>query len=188
MIDLDRSGWHTPPQTPRGALARSLLHRMQDYRRRRRLRGRLGRFLSWVFGRRLRHGATRRVLLCGRRAYKVPRCLCGLTPFLRGWLANRDEAQTWRAVSKFYVCKPGEAPPAERLAPVLGTWLGGIVLVMARCEELTQADAKAYIFAEQDLIARDSPAAFDWERYCTDLHPGNLGRYEGRIVCLDYSV
>lgn len=179
-----------PPPTPdpEGDLARSLMDRMHEYRRRHHARQRVHRVMLRVFGRRYRHGVTRVVVLTGASAYKVPRFDSGLTLFLTGWLANRQEARKWVSASRLYV--QGDKPyphPTTRLVPVRRTLLCGLLLVMARAEELTQEEGKAFITAEAEHAKSDPDSAFDWGYWAPDLHPANLGRYEGQIRCLDYS-
>ena len=128
------------------------------------------------------------VALVGRRAYKVPRFDSGLTIFLMGWLCNRQEARKWVAASRLYVQGERAYPhPATRLVPVRRILLWGLLVVMERAEELTQEEGRAYIVAEAEHAKRDPDSAFDWGYWAPDLHPANLGRYQGEIRCLDYS-
>lgn len=170
-----------------GTMAESLKARMRDYHQRFRKRQRVHNLMLRVFGRRYRYGVTRAVVLTTRVAVKVPRFDSGLTIFLMGWLANRNEATKWRAATTLYVRRsPLEPHPSTQLAPVRRTWLGGLVLVMARCQELTREDGQTYIDGQRQQALDDPDRAFDWDYWCGDFHHGNLGRYQGRIVCLDY--
>lgn len=169
-------------------LARSLLNRMQDYQRRHRAKHRVHRAMRWLFGRRYRHGVTRMVALGGGSAYKVPRFDSGLSLFLTGWLANRQEARKWYSVNHLYEHREGSGPhPRDRLVPVRRTLFWGLLLVMQRCQEVTQADGKAYIDEQAEQAKNDPDTAFDWQYWAPDLHPANLGRLNGEIRVLDYS-
>lgn len=179
-----------PPPTPdpEGDLARSLMDRMQEYKRRHNARQRVHRVMLRVFGRRYRHGVTRMVVLTARSAYKVPRVDNGLTIFLIGWISNRKEARNWVAASRLYDHGVHTSPhPKDMLVPVRRTRFWGLLLVMERAEELTKEEGKAFITAQAEQAKDDPDAAFDWGYWAPDLHPANLGRYEGTIRCLDYS-
>ncbi len=170
-----------------GALADSLKQRMRDYQQRFRAKRRVHNLLLRVFGRRYRYGCTRAVVLTSTFAYKVPRFDSGFTIFLMGWLANRNEASKWRQATTLYVRRsPLEPHPSTRLAPVRRTWFCGLLLVMVRCQEVTREDGQAYIEAQALQLTEEPELAFDWDYWCGDFHPANLGRYQGRMVCLDY--
>ncbi len=173
-----------PDTDAEGELARSLLDRWRQHRARQRVHW----LMLRVFGRRYRHGVTRMVVLTSRTAYKVPRFDRGLTTFLTGWLANRNERRNWVSASRNYVQGNRLYPhPITRLVPVRRTLLWGLLLLMERAEELTQEEGKAYIAAEAEHAKSDPDSAFDWGYWAPDLHPANLGRYGGTIRCLDYS-
>lgn len=118
----------------------------------------------------VRTGITRTVILTRRYAVKVPslrkHCVGGLRGrlygFASGILANDSERQ-WSG----YEGWSGQA------APVLRSWLGGLVQVYPRCDPL--------------------PADFDGHLPKLDPNPGdmkpdNFGVLDGRIVRLDYDM
>lgn len=143
--------------------------------------------MRWLFGKGYRHGVTRIVVLTGTSAVKFPRLDCGLTMFLIGWLSNRKERQYWDH-ARSWECTKGDyhQDPCLHLAPVRRLYLWGLVIVMARCEEITREEGREFIKTE---VAPSShmPGMFNWHYWCTDQHSANFGRFEGRIVCFDYS-
>lgn len=176
------------PQDPEAELAHSLVGRMKRYRKTHRHRSRVQRFMRFVFGQRnYRHGVTRMVILTKRYAIKMPRLDSGFSLLLTGWLGNRQENKCWQH-AKGWKCTKGDVhnDPQLHLAPVYRMYFLGLVLVMGRCKEITQEEGKAFIEAEVKGSATRE-GTFDWTYWCTDHHSGNFGRYEGRIVCLDYT-
>lgn len=144
--------------------------------------GRFLRLLLWVVGffpaLEVRQGVSRFVILTPTRAYKFAKCHNGLTAFLRAWVDNRSERLSWHAALELYVPNgTEEALPVELLCPVLRSWALGLLIVMPRCELVDRDDAHA--FAERH--------AGDYAPYTSDLHPGNFGVLDGRIVCVDYA-
>lgn len=113
-----------------------------------------------------RHGCTRTVLLLHTWAIKVPSCRMGLTEFLMGWCDNREEAHKWRY--------RGYWPVQDLMCPVLCCLLFGLVLVMRRAEEV----------AFEELLNTELALL---KNVTADLHSGNVGRLEGRLVVLDYA-
>lgn len=184
--NLDHSAVSSLPASPEGEAAVELLEKLHDYHRRHRARRRWERVLRFVFRRRYRHGVTRIVVLGRRTVVKVPRFDQGLTLFLLGWLANRSERQKWGHARSW---KPDPAhpdhDPALHLAPVRGMYLWGLVLLQARCEEITVEEGKTFI--DREVVPSPyTPGMFDWTYWSGDRHSANFGRYEGRIVCFDY--
>lgn len=121
---------------------------------------------SWA----IRRGITRTVLLTRRYAIKVPswrgHCEGGtrgkLAGFARGILANQSESQ-W---CDFHDWGGG-------VAPVLRSWLGGIVQVYPRCELLPD-----------DFIG--PLPALDPDP--GDIKADNFGLLNGRMVRIDYDM
>lgn len=113
-----------------------------------------------------RHGCTRTVLLVGTWAIKAPSCRMGLTEFLMGWCGNREEAHKW--------AHRGMWPQQDLMCPVLHCWLLGLVLVMRRAEEVEYEELNNTELEPLRIIT-------------ADLHSGNVGRLDGRLVVLDYA-
>lgn len=146
--------------------------------RRFRWRKSVHRFLTWALGARYHHGVTRWVFLVGKRAYKVPRFDSGLSLMLTGWLANRNEARAWYAAEELWHGDPNcDVYPPHVLAPVVGKWFGGLLIAMRRCEHPDP------LVVEEFLRSADRTW---WAYYCGDMHPGNFGLLDGRMVCIDY--
>jgi hypothetical protein len=118
----------------------------------------------------VRTGITRTVFLAGRYAIKVPsmRGLCErtmagrLASMARGILANQRERQ-WHSYEGW----------DGLVAPVLHSWLGGLVQVYPRCEPLPDGFEGA--LPELD----PNPG---------DIKPDNYGLLNGRIVRIDYDM
>lgn len=117
-----------------------------------------------------RTGINRTVLLIGRWAVKVPSLRGGSTggvrgrvhTFARGILANASEYQ-WHDFEGWH----------GKVAPVLHSWLGGLVQVYPRCEPLSDDD--------RGPLPRLEPCP-------GDVKPDNYGRLNGRVVRLDYDM
>lgn len=115
----------------------------------------------------VRRGICRTVLLIGPYAIKVPRLKGGISPTGRTWmwtipralLANQSEVD-WRGV--------------EGVAPVLHSWLGGLINVYPRCEPWPEDGPEP----DYDAIG------VDWMP--RDRKPSNVGLLDGRPVWLDY--
>lgn len=112
----------------------------------------------------LRKGSTRIVLLVDRFALKFPKPTKWKT-FLRGILANLDEVMWYRS-----------SPPEwqQNMAPVISCFFGGLLLISARAEEVTEGE-----YQQIDLTAFD-PLPMDSKRI-------NFGRLKGRTVLVDYA-
>lgn len=120
----------------------------------------------------IRTGVTRTVIVVGRWAVKVPtgrgvgvrpRTMRGrLAGVCRGVLANQAE-HTWHSYQ----------PWVGRVAPVLHSWLAGLVQVYPRCELLADGD--------RGPLPRLDPCP-------GDVKPDNYGRWRGRVVRLDYDM
>lgn len=114
----------------------------------------------------VRSGVTRTVILIGRYAIKVPTLRGGIHPgfrgrmegFAAGYLANLSEAR-WS----------GFADWQGRIAPVLHSWLGGLIQIYPRCDPLP-------LNVELPLLDPDPG----------DVKPDNYGVLDGVIVRVDY--
>jgi hypothetical protein len=120
----------------------------------------------------VRCGVTRTVILVGRYAVKVP-TLRGVHPggprgrlagVARGLLANQSEA-LWSTYEPFQ----------GLVAPVLRSWLGGLVQVYPRCVPVPDA----FDLPAGAPVLDPSPG---------DSKPDNLGWLDGRLVWLDYEM
>ncbi len=121
----------------------------------------------------VRRGITRTVLLTRRWAIKVPSLRAhgsGLTGVLwsiaRGLLANQAEID-WQ---QYEAWKGG-------LCPIRWHGLGGLVVVMPRCEPL-EVDAHGQFAGELPQLD-PNPG---------DDKPANYGRLDGVVVRLDYDL
>lgn len=122
----------------------------------------------------IRTGACRTVILIGRYAVKVP-SLRGassadargrVASFAHGLLANHSE-YLWH----------GYEPWAGKVAPVLRSWLLGLVQVYPRCEPLDVVDDDA----SRAALPRLDPDP-------GDVKVDNYGILNGRVVRLDYDM
>lgn len=118
-----------------------------------------------------RVGISRAVYLIGRWAIKVPRLVKTVPDHGPTWtipravLANQSEAQ-WS--------RDAHWSGADGVAPVLRSWLGGLVNVYPRCEEWP-ADAPEPVYDEIGV---------GWMP--RDRKPQNVGLLNGVPVWLDY--
>lgn len=124
----------------------------------------------------VRRGITRTVILTRRHAIKVPsfRGHCTgklrgrLHGFAAGILANQSEAD-WHAFEAW----------GGGVAPVLKSWLGGLINVYPRCEPLP-VDVLGEYFGDEPLPVLDPDPGDD--------KPDNYGLLGGRIVRIDYDM
>lgn len=122
----------------------------------------------------IRTGICRTVILIGRWAIKVPSFRGHITGDLRGRvagfchgiLANQSE-HVWHTFEGW----------SGGVAPVLHSWLFGVVQVYPRCEPLDVAD---------DEVGRATLPLLDPDP--GDVKVDNYGLLDGRIVRLDYSM
>lgn len=122
----------------------------------------------------IRTGVSRTVILIGRYAVKVPSMRGHMTGDLRdriagfayGLLHNQSEA-TWSSFEGW----------DGQVAPVLHSWLAGLVNIYPRCEPLDLAD---------DDEGRDSLPLLEPDP--GDIKVGNYGLLDGKVVRLDYSM
>lgn len=113
------------------------------------------------------NGATRTVALVGRYAFKLPSLRYGWRPFLRGLIANGIERDWWRSG-----CNDG-------LCPILFSLPLGFLVVMPRCEPVTNLDDELYESfvnrVDYTLPVENKEDSFGW-----------LGGDGGRLVAVDY--
>lgn len=117
----------------------------------------------------VRRGITRTVILTRRYAIKVPTLRGGTTGDLRGRIAG--VAHGILANQSEYHWSGYEAW-AGLVAPVLRSWLGGIIQVYPRCEPLGDDD--------RGPLPHLDPCP-------GDVKPDNYGRLDGRVVRVDYA-
>jgi len=110
-----------------------------------------------------RHGCSRTVFLVRSWAIKMPTCRYGLSKFLLGWYSNRMECDRW-----------SWAMPHECLCPVVGSFLWGFFIVMERADPVE----------EGELLPMEIE---DLRALSEDVHAGNVGRLDGRLVLVDYA-
>ena len=120
----------------------------------------------------IRTGVTRTVILVGPYAIKVP-SLRGdmhghrLGSFCLGVLANQSE-RTWSSFEEW---------EAGAVAPVLRSWLGGIVQVYPRCDPLDWPDDDEH--RDRLPLLEPDPG---------DVKVNSYGLLHGKIVRLDYDM
>lgn len=109
------------------------------------------------------NGCTRKVLLIGKYAIKIPQTGYTWALFLNGLLGNMQEVAFYKTKDK-------------RLCPVLFSFLGGWLLVMPRCEHLPNMERPVDIdyFWKGDF------------KVPVEYKPDSFGIYQNRIVALDY--
>lgn len=110
----------------------------------------------------VRHGVTRTVFLVGRYAIKVPTLRYGLDAWAWGIVSNGSERE-WHTFSGW----------KGKVAPVLRSWLGGLIQVYPRCERFDEDTMEYPVF--EDFAPGDKKA-------------DNYGVLNGTVVCLDYAV
>lgn len=110
----------------------------------------------------VRHGVTRTVFLIGRYAVKVPTLRYGLDAWAWGIVSNTSERE-WYSFEDWQ----------GKVAPVLRSWLGGLIQVYPRCEPFDPNSM------EYPLFVNFAPG---------DKKPDNYGVLNGAVVCLDYAV
>jgi hypothetical protein len=93
----------------------------------------------------IRCGITRDVILTRRYAIKIPTPRHGLWSLARGILANQSEAE-WHNCGDVF--GENSATFANNVAPVLRSFLGGLLNVYPRCEPLTTHEG-ALLMADQ---------------------------------------
>lgn len=117
---------------------------------------------------RLEYGCTRRVLLIGPWAIKVP-ATTEWRLFLLGLLANMQEALFWQT-------------RWPELCPVLWSIPGGWLVIMRRARVMTTAE-----FAEFDAESFTQCGGEDGQYVVpVELKHDSFGYLDGRIVAVDY--
>jgi len=107
-------------------------------------------------------GATRKVILTRRLAFKVPNMMSWKS-FLLGLVSNIKEKEF--------------SGYSHRLCPIKFSIPSGFLVVMPRCLPLNQEEWEIY---------------FDFDEFCREagvwVEPkiDSFGRYQGRIVAVDY--
>ena len=118
-------------------------------------------------------GVTRRVLLIGNYAVKVPRWRYGWRMFLTGLISNMAETRFKSLSDHFHLC------------PVLFSIPGGWLNIMPRCTLLTDREW-------DNICARCNPEndptmiITEWYGFDCDFKRDNFGVLDGRVVLLDY--
>lgn len=117
-------------------------------------------------------GVTRTVILTKRWAFKLPCVVYGWKYFLYGFLANMQEAQ-WSGFD-------------ERLCPVRFAGRGGWLLVMPRCEPLTDDEYLAEVSPMWARLTDDVTGQMLSAELPVEMKTCSFGRLGGRIVAVDY--
>lgn len=129
----------------------------------------------------VQRGITRTVLLVGSWAIKVPSFRGGsvggargrLQGFAQGYLSNLSE-RTWCSYE----------PWEGRVAPVLRSWLFGLVQVYPRCRPMDLDDWSwdaGWTYHGKLMLPLLDPSPGDFK-------PDNFGWLAGRLVRLDYDM
>jgi hypothetical protein len=119
------------------------------------------RFSGWE----IRGGTTRRVLLIGNYAIKVPRIGYGWQAILKGLLANMQE-------------KMFSATEWPELCPVLWYVPGGFLIVMRRARPLSDKEWEG--FRHDEFVDKGDYIVPVEDKY------GSFGVLDGRVVAVDY--
>lgn len=117
----------------------------------------------------LEGGITRRVLLVGSYAIKVPRLRFGWSKLLYGLLSNMTEARFTCLADQF------------RLCPTVFSVPGGFLNVQRRCEPLSDEEWEQTRLNHDDVHGRG-----DWQGMACDFKRDNFGTLNGRVVLLDF--
>lgn len=129
----------------------------------------------------IRHGITRTVFLVGSWAIKVPSgrrmsthgpVRGRLAGFAEGYLANLSEL-TWGRYEDWQ----------GKVAPILHSWLFGVIQVYRRCEPMPEADWR---WTDGDWSYHGDLALPYLFPELGDVKPDNFGILNGRVVRLDY--
>lgn len=112
----------------------------------------------------IKFGTTRLVILVGKYAIKVPRPKWWKS-FLKGIIANLDESLWYKNSPLDWKLK---------MAPVIGCYLKGFILIMRRAEPLTLEQYGSISIKDYYLIPMDNKIQ-------------NFGIYKGNIVLVDYA-
>ncbi len=110
------------------------------------------------------NGCTRKVFLIGKYAIKIPQISYQWRHFLLGLLANMQE-------------KHFSDMKDDRMCPVLFAAWGGWILIMPRCEELSNCQYHSINISEF------------WEgqfKVPVEQKQSSFGIYKGKIVAIDY--
>jgi hypothetical protein len=115
------------------------------------------------------YGSTRLVLGLGPYAIKIAK-------EERGRRCNRFEAALWKRTTE---------ERRKMLCPILATIPFGFVLVMKRATPISEEEKDRLIstdgFPDWDYVPPDETAPFEYKA-------SDWGRFEGRLVALDYSA
>src|ERR1051326_2954660 len=119
-------------------------------------------------------GVTRTVVLTRRFAIKVPTLVYGWRMFLYGLLANMQEC-AWSGAD-------------ERLCPVRFALPGGLLIIMPRCEALTDEEFIANVIPKWGQVADEEtgmPLPYS-VNLPVEVKSCSFGRLKGKIVAVDY--
>ena len=124
----------------------------------------------------LKTGSSRKVFLIGKYAIKIPNFYSHKT-FLNGCRDNWSERVFYRDFKGVYVKNiqgiVGEVDLTDLVAPSLFCSWFGFIQIQKRINpldrQLTEEEKQKY------------------QGVCTDLHKGNFGTFEGKLLCLDYA-
>lgn len=119
-------------------------------------------------------GVTRTVVLTRRWAIKLPCLVYGWRMFLYGFLANMQEV-AWSGCD-------------ERLCPVRFSLPGGALIVMPRCERLTDEEFVSEVLPEWGQVLdgeTGAPLPYSLD-LPVEMKSCSFGRLNGRLVAVDY--
>ena len=117
-------------------------------------------------------GVTRTVILTKRWALKIPCLVYGWKFFLYGFLANMQEV-VWSGTD-------------ERLCPVRFSLPGGVLVVMPRCQALTDEEYIAEVSDGWPRIIDDETDQHLSRELPVEMKTCSFGRLNGKIVAVDY--
>lgn len=123
------------------------------------------------------NGCTRKVFLIGKYAIKIPQISYQWRHFLLGLLANMQE-------------KHFSDMKDDRMCPVLFAAWGGWILIMPRCEEISEKEFSKididHFWEQSTKIINDQTIFYGDCKVPVEHKISSFGIHKGKIVALDY--
>lgn len=116
----------------------------------------------------IKNGITRWVILTKKYAIKFPNPSYSLKHFLKGWIANMQEKESWKFYNSIHA---EEQYIKDQLCPVLNSYFYTFFIIMPKVEEIK----------DDNFIGLD-----DLQYVCNDHKKENYGILNGKVVCIDY--
>lgn len=128
-----------------------------------------------------RFGTTRTVYLTKKYAFKFP-VVSTWEHFIRGLLANMQE--TWLSRCK-------DIKYRDKLCPVKFSIWGGFLVVMPRCEELTEEEYDKFesewtTWSGNKLIKDNEGVEYSFGSFPAEVKQDSYGKLGDKIVAVDF--